>query len=65
MAKAIEFRLDESGRGNRQPQLRPGQKTSPRKPFPVGAPSDFSVVGLTSVLASEHLAEQEDYLWGV
>jgi hypothetical protein len=41
-----------------------GAEESPRKPFPVG-PSDFSVIGLTSVPASEHLAEQEDYLWGV
>jgi isopropylmalate/homocitrate/citramalate synthase len=40
-----------------------GAEESPRKPFPIG--SDFSVVGLTSVPASEHLAEQEDYLWGV
>ena len=41
-----------------------GAEESAPKPFPVG-PSDFSVVGLTSVPASEHLAEQEDYLWGV
>jgi 2-isopropylmalate synthase len=42
-----------------------GAEEAPRKPFPAGAPSDFSVIGLTSVPASEHLAEQEDYLWGV
>jgi 2-isopropylmalate synthase len=41
-----------------------GAEEAPRKPFPAG-PSDFSVIGLTSVPASEHLAEQEDYLWGV
>jgi 2-isopropylmalate synthase len=41
-----------------------GAEEAPRKLFPVG-PSDFSVIGLTSVPASEHLAEQEDYLWGV
>jgi len=34
------------------------------KPFPA-APADFSVVGLRSVPGSEHLSEQEDYLWGV
>ena len=42
-----------------------GAEELPRKPFPVGAPSDFSVIGLTTVPASEHLSEQEDYLWGV
>jgi 2-isopropylmalate synthase len=41
-----------------------GAEEAPRKPFPVGQP-DFSVIGLASVPASEHLAEQEDYLWGV
>ena len=42
-----------------------GAEELPRKPFPVGSPSDFSVIGLTTVPASEHLSEQEDYLWGV
>jgi 2-isopropylmalate synthase len=41
-----------------------GAEEAPRKPFPIGTPSDFSVIGLTSVPSSEHLAEQEDYLWG-
>lgn len=41
-----------------------GAEEPPRKPFPA-TPSDFSVVGLTSIPASEHLSEQEDYLWGV
>jgi 2-isopropylmalate synthase len=41
-----------------------GAEEPPRKPFPAN-PSDFSVVGLTSIPASEHLSEQEDYLWGV
>jgi 2-isopropylmalate synthase len=36
-----------------------------RKPFPTAPASDFSVVGLTTVPASEHQSEQEDYLWGV
>jgi 2-isopropylmalate synthase len=42
-----------------------GAEEPPRKPFPLGSPADFSVVGLTSIPASEHIAEQEDYLWGV
>ncbi len=42
-----------------------GAEETARKPFPPGAPADFSVVGLTSIPASEHLSEQEDYLWGV
>ncbi len=42
-----------------------GAEETARKPFPAGAPADFSVVGLTSIPASEHLSEQEDYLWGV
>jgi len=42
-----------------------GAEELPRKPFPVGAPSDFSVIGLNTVPASEHNLEQEDYLWGV
>jgi 2-isopropylmalate synthase len=41
-----------------------GAEEHPRKPFPA-APSDFSVIGLATVPASEHLSEQEDYLWGV
>src|SRR5581483_9596641 len=39
-----------------------GAEETVRKPFPAGAPADFSVVGLTSIPASEHLSEQEDYL---
>ena len=41
-----------------------GAEETPRKSYPA-TPSDFSVVGLTSIPASEHLSEQEDYLWGV
>jgi len=42
-----------------------GAEELPRKPFPAGVPPDFSVIGLTTVPASEHNSEQEDYLWGV
>jgi 2-isopropylmalate synthase len=42
-----------------------GAEELPRKPFPAPAPSDFSVIGLATVPATEHLSEQEDYLWGV
>jgi 2-isopropylmalate synthase len=41
-----------------------GAEEAPRKPYPA-APSDSSMIGLTRVSTSEHLAEQEDYLWGV
>jgi 2-isopropylmalate synthase len=41
-----------------------GAEDAARKPFP-GTPADFSVVGLTSIPTSDHLSEQEDYLWGV
>ncbi len=42
-----------------------GAEELPRKPFPASASSDFSVIGLNTVPASEHNLEQEDYLWGV
>jgi 2-isopropylmalate synthase len=51
--------------GERAAAVAAGAEELPRKPFPAGAPSDFSVIGLTTVPASEHLSEQEDYLWGV
>jgi isopropylmalate/homocitrate/citramalate synthase len=41
-----------------------GAEEPPPKPFPAEE-ADFSVVGLRSVPGSEHLSEQEDYLWGV
>jgi 2-isopropylmalate synthase len=41
-----------------------GAEETPRKPYPA-APSDSSMIGLTRGSTSEHLAEQEDYLWGV
>ena len=42
-----------------------GAEDAPRKPYPVGGPSDFSVIGLNTVPVSDHNSEQEDYLWGV
>jgi 2-isopropylmalate synthase len=50
---------------NRAAAVAAGAEELPRKPFPAGAPSDFSVIGLATVPAAEHLSEQEDYLWGV
>ena len=36
-----------------------------QKPFPVGVPAEFSAASLPLHPAADHLAEQEDYLWGV
>jgi 2-isopropylmalate synthase len=36
-----------------------------RRPFPAGVPAEFSAASLPLSPGAEHLADQEDYLWGV
>jgi 2-isopropylmalate synthase len=69
----LELIREHHGEGRRMPPRRAeagnaaaaGAEDVARKPFPVGAPADFSMVGLNSAPNSENLSEQEDYLWGV